>query len=164
MSQDRKALLDKANELALEFPSNISTDKLQRLVDEATAQKDEADVGTDTDKVISPVEQEAVNQKVTLRQRVAEAKRKAMKTRVVTITNKDNRENDVATTAFLSFENQYFALAKHVPLDVPVELEEALIDVARSCVITLHKAEVIDGKRTGNAVPVPVNKYVVSYA
>jgi len=86
-----------------------------------------------------------------------------MKTRIVTITNKDNRDNDFTTTASLSFENQFFGLAKNVPLDVPVELEQALIDIAESTIITHHKDEIVDGKRTGNKVPVSVKKYVVSY-
>ncbi len=97
------------------------------------------------------------------RKKISERKAAAMKTRIVTITNKDNRDNDFTTTASLSFENQFFGLAKNVPLDVPVELEQALIDIAESTIITHHKDEIVDGKRTGNKVPVSVKKYVVSY-
>jgi hypothetical protein len=46
---------------------------------------------------------------------------------------------------------------------MPVELEQALIDVAKETVITLHKDEVINGRRTGNKVPVKTRKYNVSY-
>ena len=83
---------------------------------------------------------------------------------MVTITNKDPRDNNFTTTASLSFENQYFSIAKNVPLDVKVELEQALIDIAESVIITLHKDEIVGGKRTGNKVPVRTKKYVVSYA
>ena len=90
-------------------------------------------------------------------------KKRAFKTTVITLTNKDNRENDVVTTAYLSFENQYFGLSKIVPLDIPVELEAALIAIAERSMITLHKDEIIDGKRTGNKTPVRVKKYAISY-
>lgn len=85
---------------------------------------------------------------------------KAMKKRVVRITNNDKRENHLTTTAYLSCENQYFGISRLVPLDVPVELEQCLIDVAKSIEIVLH---IDDGSRTGNREPKLVKKYVVSY-
>lgn len=97
------------------------------------------------------------------RNMVAKAKAKAMRKRVVTITSNDKRDNDVTTTTYLGFENQYFGISKLVPLDVPLELELCLIDVAKTTFITLHKDEIIDGKRTGNKVPVPVRKLNVSF-
>jgi hypothetical protein len=87
-----------------------------------------------------------------------------MKTSIVTITNKDNRENDVMTSVYLSFENQYFGLSKQVPLDLPVELENSLIKIAEGVRITLHKDEVRDGRRTGNKIPTSVKKFAISYA
>ncbi|MEE8599385.1 MAG: hypothetical protein V3S69_07780 [Dehalococcoidales bacterium] len=95
---------------------------------------------------------------------VAKARARAFKTHIVTLTNKDNRENDVMTTAHLGFENQYFGLSKNVPLDIPVELEQALIQIAAACTMTMHKDEIVDGKRTGNKVSVRVKKYAISYS
>jgi hypothetical protein len=87
-----------------------------------------------------------------------------MTTQIVTITNKDPRENDVVTTAFLSFENQYFGKARNVPLDIPVELEVALISIAEGCIMTMHKDEVVNNRRTGNKITQRVKKYAVSYS
>ena len=99
------------------------------------------------------------------RQKIADARARAFKTQIVTLTNKDNRENDVVTTAYLAFENQHFGLARLVPLDVAIELEQALIKIAARTTMTLHKDEILPGgKRSGNKVPVTVKKYAISYS
>ncbi len=173
---DREAILAEANELGLEFKKNTSSKKLLAMIAEAKGEpipvEETAPPGPAIKKeepaVDEPAEQSApsapMSRSLRLRQKIAEARRKAFATRIVTLTNKDNRENDVVTTAPLSFENQHFGLAKNVPLDVPVELEQCLIDIAETCMMTLHKDEIIDGKRTGNKVPVRVKKYAISYA
>lgn len=185
-SQERQALLDKANELGLEFAGNISNAKLQEMVDEASGpaiKEGESNLVADNPEQApapaaadesTPAPAPAVTGGSTpkrpltreqrMRQFAAEAKRKALKKRIVTITNKDNRDNDVTTTAMLSIENQYFAIGRIVPLDVPVELEQALIDCAEASTIILHKDEIVNGKRTGNKVAVPTKRYVVSYS
>ena len=169
MKTAREELLEKAADLGLEFPKNISTDKLEEKVVVAMEE------ATDPPKVDEPVsvappvavevtrESRKLDQLELQRKVTTEAKRVALTTRVVTLTNKDNRENDVMTTAYLSFENQFFGLSKLVPLDIPVELEQGLIDVAESAMIPMHKDEIIRGRRTGNKVTVRVKKYVVSY-
>lgn len=92
-----------------------------------------------------------------------ELKAKAMATRVVSITNNDKRDNHVTTTCYLSCENQFFGISKIVPLDEKVELQQCLIDVAKSTEVLNHVDEVIGGKRTGNKRPKLVKKYVVAY-
>ncbi len=159
----RQDLFDKANELALDFPKNIATAKLEAMIAEASGPT----VSTGEQEQEPEVAVVAAAKPTKLQARrafIAQRKKVALKTSVVTITNRDSRDNDVTTTAYLSFENQYFGVSKNVPLDVAVELEQALIDIAESTTITLHKDEVIDGKRTGNKVAISVKKYVVSYA
>jgi hypothetical protein len=169
-TQERKDLFAQANSLSLDFAKNISTPKLRELIEESQgpmAKPEEASeleevVEKKATKVATPANLISPQQK--RRNFIKIQKNKAMKTRVVTITNKDNRENDYATTAPLSFENQHFGLAKNIPLDVAIELEQALIDIAESTTITQHKDEIVNGRRTGNKVPVSVKKFVVSYA
>ncbi len=175
-STEREKLIEEANELGLEFAKNTSTKKLKTMVAEANGEPtpvDETPPPSPAVKAEAPAEEEPaqpvnpsapMSRASNMRERVRLAKQRAFKKRVVTITNKDNRENDVMTTAPLSFENQYFGLAKNVPLDIPVELEQGLIDVAETTMMTLHRDEIIDGKRTGNKVPQRVKKYAVSYA
>jgi hypothetical protein len=195
--------MKQAEELGLDFPKNIPSEKLSRMVDnallseenETTAQsneedddltdeemkvekdekaamekaaKEEAEAVAELQKSMKKTEKEDTDRKpskrMLMRRKIAEARKKAFKTHVVTLTNKDSRENDVMTTVILIFENQHFGLSKIVPLDVPVELEKALIDIAESTRITLHKDEIVSGKRTGNKVPVSVKKFAISYS
>ena len=151
----REDVVAVAKELGLEFPSNIPTDKLAEKIIEAGGTLPE---NKDEQKPI-----ESARPK-TLREIVAEARKQAFTTRVVTITNKDSRESDVATAAYLSCQNEYFELSKAVPLDVAVELEQCLIDVALSTNITLHRSESVNGRDTGNKIPVSVKKYTISFA
>jgi len=200
---DRDELMKQAEKLGLDFPKNIPSEKLSRMVDNALlseeaetttqpneedddltdeemkvekdekaakeeAAKEEAEAVTELQKSMKKTEKEDTDRKpskrMLMRRKIAEARKKAFKTHIVTLTNKDSRENDVMTTVNLSFENQYFGLSKIIPLDVPVELEKALIDIAESTRITLHKDEIVSGKRTGNKVPVSVKKFAISYS
>ena len=170
MKSVREELLDKATDLGLEFPKNIPTDKLEERVIEAmenNVNPPRVDEVTPTEPPVDVAEETVSSKRLSmleLRQKtIREAKAKALATKVVTLTNKDNRENDVMTTAYLSFENQHFGLSKLVPLDIAVELEQGLIDVAESTMIPLHKDEIVNGKRTGNKIVIRVKKYVVSY-
>ena len=155
---EREELVAEANELGLEFQANIPTKKLQTKIDEANG----------VVEVSEPVEASkpaptAAPKVLTKRQRIRERKLAAFKTRVVTLTNKDPRDSAVANTAHLSFENSHFGLAKNIPLDIPVELEVALIKVAAAALMPLHKHEYVDGKATGNMVTTRVKKYAISY-
>jgi len=177
MNNEREDLLEQANELGLDFPSNVKTTKLQAMVAEAKGEPAPVEESAPPSPAVKADAQEEskeeASQKASTakqsayaakRARIANAKKKAFATQVVTLTNKDNRENDLMTTVYLSFENQHFGLSKIVPLDVPVELENALIKIAERTMITLHKDEIVDGKRTGNKRPVRVKKFAISYA
>lgn len=166
MSEERDALIDEANLLNLEFHSNIPTKKLKGIVAEAKGEApavEESAPSGPAVKVESEAQTVAQSKYAAKRLKIAKAKGDAFRTRIVTITNKDNRENDIMTTVYVSFENQYFGLSKVVPLDVPVELENALIQILASTTMTLHKDEIIDGRRTGNKVPTRVKKFAISY-
>jgi hypothetical protein len=175
---NREDMIAEATDLGLSFKGNISNIKLATLINEykgmpapidetpppGPAVKADAEPEEAKEEVLQTAGQKSAHAVYARkRAKIAKAKKAAFKTKIVTLTNKDNRENDVATTAFLSFENQYFGLAKNVPLDIPVELEVSLIDIAETCMITLHKDEIVAGRRTGNKLPVRVKKYAISY-
>lgn len=177
----RDELVAEATDLGLEFKGNISNAKLEEMIVEATTLKP-VDETPPPSPAVKPEEQEAAEDEVVFesakeraaaiasrkhaakRKKISEAKKRAFEKHIVTITNKDPRENDVMTTAYLAFENQYFGLARLVPLDMPVELEAALIKIAAGCTMTLHKDEIVNGRRTGNKVPTRVKKYAISYS
>lgn len=156
----RDELKTVATNLGIEFASNIPTTSLEEEVKNAGGILPEHT--SDSNEPTAP-KVESNKRPLTKREVISNAKKRAFAKRVVTITNKDNREADVATTAYLSFQNSFFELSRIVPLDIPVELEECLIKVAKSTNITLHKAEVVKGRPTGNQVPVTAKKYTISY-
>ncbi len=146
MSTEREDLLNEANNLGLQFQPNVPSKKLVALIAEAKGEppaveedappspaakapteEETEEVSTKSKDVANPSRQLTAYE--SKRQRIAAAKAKAFKTQVVTITNKDNRENDIMTTVYLSFENQYFSLLTIVPLDIPLQLESALIKI-----------------------------------
>ena len=177
---DREKMLQEANDLGISFPGNISNIKLSAMLAEAKglptphapapagpAMKAEPEAESVKEVAIHAREAHRVAARaVALKRRkyVKTKKAEAFKTQIVTLTNKDPRDNNVTTTAYLSFENQYFGVARMVPLDIPVELETALIKIAAGCTMTLHKDEIVGGKRTGNKVPTRVKKYAISYS
>lgn len=97
-----------------------------------------------------------------LKELLPEIKAKAFKKRVVTISYNDTRDNAQTDTIYLTSENQYFVAARYVPLNVPVELEECLIQTAKEARFLSHVPETINGKKTGNATHMMVRKYNVS--
>jgi hypothetical protein len=139
-------LKKEATQLGIEFPSNVSKDNLEALI---TSNKKVADSNK--------------NKPMSKKQRIAKSRQNAMKLRKVRITNLDKRDSDMSTTAYLGFENQYFGISRLVPLDIDIELEQALCSIAESLVIVLHKDEVVNGKRTGNKISVPGKRYSVQY-
>lgn len=177
---DREKMIQDANDLGISFPGNISNIKLSAMlaaekgepiphepapagpaVKEEPAEESVKDVAVHAREA----HQVAVRAQALRRRKYVKAKKiEAFKTQIVTLTNKDPRDNNVTTTAYLSFENQYFGKARLVPLDIPVELETALIKIAAGCTMTLHKDEIVNGKRTGNKVPTRVKKYAISYS
>jgi len=157
-----------AASLGIKFGPKIGAESLSERIEDFYNNKAVADIVKEKVEDTANEPEENIEKKTpdlaaNSREAIAKARQAAMKTRVVRITSNDKRDNDVATVAYLGFENQYFGISKLVPLDVPLELEQALIDIAKTTKITLHKDEIIDGKRTGNKIPVSVKKLNVSY-
>jgi hypothetical protein len=175
----REDMIAEAIDLEIEHKGNISNIALAKLLAKAKGEPEPEFDAPPSPKAKAPEPEEEVEEEVAeaaptrtsaqalyarRRMKIAAAKKAAMVTSIVTITSKDSRENEVSTTAFLSCENQHFAVAKSVPLDIPVQLEKCLIENARTCKIPMHRDEIKNGRRTGNKVTLMVNKYVISYS
>lgn len=121
-------------------------------------------------RVKSSVEEVEVNEEVKSEPKnnfenlINKIKEEALKTKVVTLTYNDPRDNIFVTSAYLTCENQYFAVSRIVPLNVPVQLEKCLIDTASEAQVCIHIPQVDSkGKETGNSVPKMINKYTITY-
>jgi hypothetical protein len=159
--ENQKFDVDELTEEEMKFENDEKIAKEQAAKEEAAAI---AELQESMKKTENSNSDRMPSKRMLMRRKIAESRKKAFKTHIVTLTNKDSRENDIMTTVHLSFENQHFGLSKIVPLDVPVEIEKALIDIAESTRITLHKDEIVSGKRTGNKIPVSVKKFAISYS
>ena len=170
MDKTLEELKAEADVLGVEYSKNIGAAKLAEkleafyesqsagdLVKEATPEELAAKEAKVVDKTVLPV---VDSQADFIKMRKAEA----MKKSVVVITSNDKRDNEYVTAEYLSCENQFFGVSKLVPLNIPVELEECLIEVAKTTMVMLHQDEITpDGRRTGNKVTRMTRKFNVSY-
>jgi hypothetical protein len=84
----------------------------------------------------------------------------ARKTRVVTITDNDQRENNQTTVAVVNCSNLYFDLGTvYIPLNVPVEVRQGHINVLLETEIPLH----VKDPKTGLSTLAMRKRYSVSY-
>ena len=97
----------------------------------------------------------------TIQELATEAKAKAFKTKIVTITSNDKRDNSETNSIYVTCENQFFSKSRVVPLDIAIELEQCLIDTIREIKMVIHKPELVNGKPTRNHIPVEVRKYSI---
>lgn len=159
ITKTMQELKDEATALGLDFSGMKSKAEVNQLIEdyyESQAAGDFVQVAQETETKIEEKPVRGGNPMVMLAKRL---KDNALKKRVVRITSNDKRENHLTTTAFLSCDNQYFSLSKIVPLDVPVQLEQGLIDTAKDIEIVLH----VTDSKTGMTTPKLVKKYVISY-
>lgn len=177
-------LKEEAAALGISFKGNTSKAELIAMIDEFyenEAAESKVEVRTDLtpedeiDEAFEEVEEPQLpnrimkrvgrlnavkSRELALKARVAKAKEEAFKKRIVTISSNDTRDNQHVTAVPLFFENQYFALDRIVPLNIPVELEQCLIDIAKTTTIAIHKRE----RHGGNiGKTVYAKKFNISY-
>lgn len=163
LEKTMQELKDEAASLGVEIKGLKSKKDVKKAIDdfyESQAADDLVKI-KDEDDIIE--EDRPNNTTKTMAQWALELKGRALKTKVVTITSNDQRDNHLTSTVYLSCENQYWGISKIVPLNEKVELEQGLIDCAKDVEIMLHIDEIIDGVRTGNKTMRMIKKYSVSY-
>lgn len=159
MEKTLEELRAEADALGVTYAKTIGADKLAAKIEEF--------YNASANEVQVKVKEEVVDVKPTAdgdwKPLIAKMRADARKTKVVTITSNDKRDNEFTTECYLSVENQYLSLSKRVPLDIPVELEACLIAVAEEAPLVMHRDEVIGGHRTGNKSTYTGKAYNVSY-
>lgn len=164
MEKSLQELKDEALSLGLDIKGLKSKADVSKLIEAHFDKASAGDIIKEApEQEVESGEKKELSLRETMNLLAKKQKMDAMKTRVVTLTNNDKRDNYVTTTAYLSCENQYFGISKIVPLNTKVELEQCLIDIAKDVKVILHIEEVKNGKPTGNKTPQYINKYVVSY-
>lgn len=89
-----------------------------------------------------------------------EMEKAARKLRKVTVHYNDPRDSHLVTSAAVQAANPYFALGKIIPLDMTIELEQALCDTLSEALIQVH---IPDEKNPGLMKSKMIKKYSVIY-
>lgn len=148
-----------ADTLGIVYNKNIGPDKLAAKIEEhysASETSGAAIIAAANSKSTKVVEEP----RRTIRQMANNARDKASVTSIVTITDNDQRENNLTTIVSVTCANQYFDLGtKRIPLNVPVELEQGFIDVLNEIKIPMH----VRDQRTGQSKTVLRNRYSVAF-
>lgn len=161
-------LKQEATELGISFNQNIGADKLQAKIDAYYESQE-----TSGNEILAAVEKQEAMEKSEEKSAVSDngksadlakfvnaAEAAARKTRVVTITDNDQRENNQTTVAVVNCSNLYFDLGTvYIPLNVPVEVRQGHINVLLETEIPLH----VKDPKTGLSTLAMRKRYSVSY-
>lgn len=161
-------LKQEATELGISFNQNIGADKLQAKIDAYYESQE-----TSGNEILAAVEKQEAMEKSEEKSAVSDkgksndlakfasaAEAAARKTRVVTITDNDQRENNQTTVAVVNCSNLYFDLGTvYIPLNVPVEVRQGHINVLMETEIPLH----VRDPKTGLSTLAMRKRYSVSY-
>lgn len=162
-------LKQEAAELGISFQPNIGADKLQAKIDEWYVSQETSGNGIqDAVKKQEAMEQsgeksavkdndEAANHMGSYAKR---AEAEARKTRIVTITDNDQRENNQTTVAVVNCSNTYFDLGTaYIPLNIPVEVKQGHLNVLSETEIPLH----VKDPKTNLSTLTMRKRYAISY-
>lgn len=119
--------------------------------------KKQIPVQTSSEENITSTETTTVQNLSALRNEMEKAARKLRK---VTVHYNDPRDSHMVTSAAVQAANPYFALGKIIPLDMTIELEQALCDTLSEALIQVH---VPDEKNPGLMKSKMIKKYSVIY-
>lgn len=144
-------LKQEATELGIEFSANIGAAKLAEKIESYYSSQENSEKEIqDAEVAARALELEAEEKsevrpavsnkgEASRRKKAREAEERARKTRVVTVTDNDTRENNQTTVAVANCTNMYFDLGTvYIPLNVPVEVRQGHIDILNGVEIPLH--------------------------
>ena len=162
-------LKQEATELGLSFPQNIGADKLQAKIDEYYESQETSGNGIleavkKQEAMEQSEEKSAVKNNKGISNHMGEyiknAEDAARATRIITITDNDQRENNQTTVAVVNCSNEYFDLGtSYIPLNVPVEVKQGHINVLSETEIPLH----VKDPKTGLSTLAMRKRYSISY-
>ena len=166
MDLNIEELRQEATDLGIKFQANIGAEKLQTKIDEfyesqETSEKEIVEAVEANEKSEEKfAESDNGSKGKPIGQRIADARAKASKTRVVTIIDNDQRVNNQTTTCTVNCSNGYFDLGTvKLPLNLPVEVRIGHLNVLKEVRIPQHVKDSGSGLSTTRMVP----RYTISY-
>lgn len=159
-------LKQEAEELGISFQKNIGAERLKEKIDkyyesqETSGKEIQKAVEAKEAKAEEQSEEKSVETGNKLGDKIAAARDKAMKTRVITIIDNDQRVNNQTTSCKVNCSNMYFDLGTVVlPLNMPVEVRQGHINTLKEVKIPQH----VKDPKTGLSAVRMVPKYTISY-
>ena len=155
-------LKQEATELGLTFNAKIGAAKLKEKI-EAFYESQETS-GQEIEEAVEQIEQAeekvVVTGKPSKAERIKLAREKAEKTRIVIITDNDQRVNSQTSSCKINCSNMYFDLGQMtLPLNKAVEVRQGHIDSLKEVKIPHH----VKDEASGLAMVVMRKRYSVSY-
>lgn len=158
-----------AKELGVTFSANIGEAKLQEKIDAVKGEVEGPEEDGTPEWIKQAAEkvdaEEAVEEskgwgKAQRRKLAAQREADAKKTKIITIIDNDQRENNQTTSAVVTCSNAHFDLGTMVlPLGVEVEVMQGHIDVLTGVKIPQHTKGA-----NGNGVTIMRPRYSISYS
>lgn len=167
MSDRLDELKEEATALGITFSGNIGEAKLAEKIEafyasqetsgkeleKAIKEKEKNDKATENKPVVKSTGETVAQKRI---RREAEAR----KTRIIIITDNDQRVNNHTTTCTVGCANEFFSLGVRViPLNEKVEVAQGHINVLKEVMIPLHTKDA----KTGLSVTKMRNRYSISY-
>jgi len=163
MSERLDELKQEATELGIEFNPRIGEAKLQEKIDAYYESQETS--GTEVIQAVqakeatvseTEAEKPAVSGDKTMAQLAKEIYERAKKTKIVTITDNDQRVNNQTTTCKANWSNQYYDMGTKVfPLNVPIEVPQGFLQVLSEVKIPHH----VKDSATGLSITTMRNRY-----
>lgn len=144
-SRDLDELKKIADDLGIDYSDRIGYETLEKRVIDAKKEKEQA--SKEKPKVLKPEQLKVM---------------KAKHLRKVRITNMDPN-NAGQTTVFAGVHNMVLDLARVIPLDTEIALEQALIDSIKQRKTVTSAPHIVNGKDTGNTISKEISMYAVEY-
>lgn len=168
MSDRLEDLKSEAKDLGIKFSANIGEDKLAQKIEEfyesqETSGKEIQEAVEANEKVEQAEEKSEVKSAVngkSVQSRAAIAEAAARKTRVITVIDNDQRQNNQTTVAIANCSNMYFDLGTaYIPLNIPIEVKQGHINALKEVKIPLHAKDPKTGLTKVSIRP----RYTISY-
>lgn len=157
-------LKKEAKDLGIAFSANIGEAKLQEKIDayyesQETSGKEILEAVEKHEKEQSEEKAVSTDKVLSKMEKVNQIKAEAMKTRVVTIIDNDQRVNNQTSSCTVNCSNMYFDLGQIIlPLNMPVEVKQGHLNTLKELKIPQH----VVGKDGLNTV-VMRPRYTISY-
>ena len=159
---NKDELVVEATDLGIEFHPSTGAKKIKEKIDAYYESQETS--GKEIEEAIESneksEEKSAESGKLTKGQRIANARAKANKTRVVTVIDNDQRVNNQTTTFTANCSNAYFDLGTiRLPLGEPIEIRQGHINVLKEVKIPQHAKDNTTGLSTVRLIP----RYTLQY-